>query len=181
MSHMKLTHPLPGIAGLLVTRTDTATPLTDLAEMLLRKSTPTFSSVDRELVASYVSFLNNCIFCSESHGGAANHYADQSDFAQKVWMDAEKNAPSDRTRALLAIAKKVQSTDFKVGKDLVQKALDFGATENDVHDTVLIAAAFCMYNRYVDGMGTTCAPRGDASYVAMGRDLAVDGYKRKRA
>jgi uncharacterized peroxidase-related enzyme len=180
MAHMTLAHPLPGIAGLLVTRTDTAGPLTDLAEMLLRRSSPTFSSAERELVAAYVSYLNNCVFCSESHAGAANAHAKEPQWAQHVWSNMEKNAPSEKMRALLRIAAKVQSTDFKVGADMVASARAQGATDNDVHDTVLIAAAFCMYNRYVDGMGTTCPPRGDESYREMGSALAHEGYKRER-
>ena len=181
MSHIKLAQPLPGIIGLLVTYPETAAPLTDLAETLLRKASPTFTSAERELVASYVSYLNDCVFCSESHAAAANHYADKAQWAQGVWADPNGKAPSERTRALLMIAAKVQSMNFKaVTKDDVNQALGLGATENDIHDTVLIAAAFCMYNRYVDGLGTLCPPRGDAAYVGMGQQLAVVGYKRER-
>ena len=182
MSHIKLSHPLPGIAGLLVTETQTAGPLTDLAEMILRtRASKTFPSAEREMVAAYVSYLNNCVFCSESHAGAANAHAGKANYAQSVWQEMEMNAPSDKMRALLTIAKKVQSTNFKsVTKDDVMNAQKLGATEQDVHDTVLIAAAFCMYNRYVDGMGTLCPPRNDPAYAAMGQDLAFKGYKRER-
>lgn len=181
MSHIELSHPLPGIGGLLVTRQDTAGPLTDLAEMLLRtNASETFTSAEREMVAAYVSWLNECVFCSESHAAAANHHAKNDKFAQTVW-DEQFKAPSARMEKLLAIAKKVQSMNFKsVSKADVEAAKELGATEKDIHDTVLIAAAFCMYNRYVDGLGTICPPRNDQMYKMMGAELADVGYKRAR-
>jgi hypothetical protein len=50
-----------------------------------------------------------------------------------------------------------------------------GATDLEIHDTVLIAAAFCMYNRYVDGLATS-APRDPEFYIATGARLAEEGY-----
>lgn len=182
MAHIELSQPLPGIVGLLVTQPQTGEVLTDLAELILRqRQSPTFTSAEREMVAAYVSYLNNCVFCSESHAGAANAHAGVDGFAQSVWQDMEKNAPSAKMRALLAIAKKVQSLNFKqVTKADVEAALELGATESDVHDAILISAAFCMYNRYVDGLGTLCPPRGHVMYQEMGKDLAFKGYKRER-
>jgi hypothetical protein len=62
-----------------------------------------------------------------------------------------------------------------VTKELVERARAEGATDLDIHDTVLIAAAFSMYNRYVDGL-ETWQPREPEMYVEMGKRLAEQGY-----
>jgi hypothetical protein len=51
-----------------------------------------------------------------------------------------------------------------------------GATDLEIHDTVLIAAAFCMFNRYVDGLGTS-APDDPAQYAASAQHLVRHGYQ----
>ena len=61
------------------------------------------------------------------------------------------------------------------GAEAVAKARALGATDIEIHDTVLIAAAFCMYNRYVDGLGTW-QPREPEMYIEMGRRMAEQGY-----
>jgi hypothetical protein len=58
----------------------------------------------------------------------------------------------------------------------VQSARELGATDKEIHDTVLIAAAFCMYNRYVDGLATW-QPHDESMYESMGKHLASEGYR----
>jgi hypothetical protein len=62
-----------------------------------------------------------------------------------------------------------------VTSDDVAHAREQGATDTEIHDTVLIAAAFCMFNRYVDGLGTT-QPRDEEMYRQRGKWIARDGY-----
>ena len=83
---------------------------------------------------------------------------------------------SDKLKALLAIAGKVQQDGKLVTKADVDAARKQGATDFEIHDTVLIAAAFCMYNRYVDGLGTW-QPRNPEMYQQMGKHLAEEGYR----
>jgi uncharacterized peroxidase-related enzyme len=151
-----------------------------LAHVLLFESgqTTSLSSRDRELIASYVSSLNQCYFCQTSHSAAAaNHVGGSWELVGSVCANPTSADISPKLKALLAIAGRVQADAKTVTAELVQAARDEGATDLEIHDTVLIAAAFCMYNRYVDGLGTW-QPREPAMYDAMGKQLASAGYGR---
>jgi len=87
----------------------------------------------------------------------------------------ESAAISEKMKALLAIAGKVQKGGKQVTSGDVERAREKGATDKEIHDTVLIAAAFCMYNRYVDGLATW-APTDPALYRENGKRLAESGY-----
>jgi len=177
MAHIKLTNEQPGIRGLLEMFKDTAKPLTDLANSILVRETPTFSKAERETVANYVSYLNGCVFCSESHAAVADHLWGKP-ISKQVWENPTASPISPRLKTLLAIAAKVRGDAKSVTASDVAAAISAGATERDVHDTVLIAAAFCLYNRYVDGLGTFAPARGDPAYAGMGKHLAENGYSR---
>jgi alkylhydroperoxidase/carboxymuconolactone decarboxylase family protein YurZ len=83
---------------------------------------------------------------------------------------------SGKMKSLLAIAAKVQKDGRKVTPEDIAAARGQGATDKEIHDAVLIAAAFCMFNRYVDGLATW-APDDPAVYDAIGRQRATEGYK----
>lgn len=176
-AHIDVPAGFPGITGPMRAYPETAKPLNELAEVLLVQETPSLSKADREIIASYVSYLNNCVFCSESHGAVADVHSKANGLARKVWESPDLAPISDRLRALLKIAEKVQKAALTVSKQDVEHARRLGATDRDIHDTVLIAAAFCMYNRYVDGLATFAPPRGDAGYQQMGQMLATVGYR----
>jgi uncharacterized peroxidase-related enzyme len=175
MAHIKLPEGLPGIRGPMAFRPETAKPLNELAEVLLR-SENSLSRGERELIATYVSSLNDCFFCQNAHGGLAQHYL-QCDmvFVDQVKSDYESTAISDKLKSLLAIAASVQKGGKQVTSSQIEKAKSFGATEMEIHDTVLIAAAFCMFNRYVDGLGTW-APQDRQIYIDRGPRRAEEGY-----
>lgn len=180
MSHINLNNNLPGIVGLMQYRPDTAKPLSELAEVLLRGPS-SLTSAEREMIASYVSYQNECHFCHSSHGAAAAHHLDGNlGLLDDIKKGFEKTEISSKLQALLAIAKKVQVLGNQVTKEDIQAAKDEGATDIEIHDTVLIAAAFCMYNRYVDGLGTW-APEEKEAYDESGRRLAQEGYMAKFA
>jgi uncharacterized peroxidase-related enzyme len=177
MAHIDLgvdEHEYPGIGGLMHYRPETAKPLNELAEVLLRGPS-TLSRGERELIATYVSGLNECEFCCASHSTfAAAQLEDGMDLVRQVRTDPETAAVSDKLRALLRIAAAVRDDGRTVTAELVASARSAGATDVEVHDTVLIAAAFCMYNRYVDGLGTVLAE--PAQYAAMATRIVNDGY-----
>jgi len=156
-------------------RPETAEPLCQLAEVLLRDDN-SLSRGERELIAAYVSSLNDCFFCETSHSTFA---ALQLDGGMAVVDDVKRDpgeAPvSDKLRALLAIAAKVQAGGKSVTSEDVAAARDQGASDTEIHDTVLIAAAFCMFNRYVDGLATW-APTDPEAYEEMGRRVVGRGY-----
>jgi alkylhydroperoxidase/carboxymuconolactone decarboxylase family protein YurZ len=99
--------------------------------------------------------LNNCFFCQNIHGAVAQYYhADKPDLIQNVKKDFAKSDISDKIKALLAIAESVQKGGKYVSISQIELAKYYEATDIEIHDTVLIAVAFCMFNRYVDGLGT---------------------------
>ena len=156
-------------------RPETAVHLRALAETLLRGPN-TLTSAERESIAAFVSSRNDCTFCSLSHRAAAAHHSggDYS-FVDAVVGTDDAALMSPKLRALLAIAGKVQQGGKQVTADDVARARAEGATDVEIHDTVLIAAAFCMYNRYVDGLATF-TPTDPAAYDPMGKRMAAQGY-----
>ena len=175
MAHINLPEGLPGIRGPMVFRPETAKPLNQLAEVLLR-SENSLSRGDRELIATYVSSLNDCFYCQNAHGGIAQHYL-QCDlsFIDQVKTDYTTMTISDKLKSLLSIAASVQKGGKNVTPIQIEDARSQGATDLEIHDTVLIAAAFCMFNRYVDGLGTW-APQDRDIYVKRGKQRAEEGY-----
>ena len=176
MAHIKLTNEqLPGIVGLLSFRPETAKPLLELAEILLRGPS-SLSSGEREMIASYVSWKNDCHFCHTSHGASAAHHLKSGlNLIDDIKNEFKETDISPKLRSLLDIAAKVQKGGKNVLPEDISQAKKLGATDLEIHDTVLIAAAFCMYNRYVDGLGTW-APKEKEAYDEMGYRLAHEGY-----
>lgn len=176
MSHITLPEGLPGILGPMVFRPETARPLNELAEVLLRGPS-TLSRGERELIAAYVSSQNDCFFCHSVHGAvAACHLDGNEELVANVKSDFQSSTVSPKLKALLAIAGNVQRGGKYVRQSDIELARERGATDLEIHDTVLIAAAFCMYNRYVDGLATW-APQDPALYRRQGARLAQHGYE----
>ncbi|UBM58187.1 carboxymuconolactone decarboxylase family protein [Marinilongibacter aquaticus] len=170
---------LPGITGLLAYSPETAQPLLQLAEALLR-SESTLSPGERELIAARVSYLNNCHFCHTSHAAAAiAHLGCDIEMIDDIKNDFQKMEISSKLRKLLDIAALVQKGGRFVTPEAIDAAKKEGASDKEIHDTVLIAAAFCMYNRYVDGL-STWAPVPKEAYQEMGQKMAFEGYLRQR-
>jgi uncharacterized peroxidase-related enzyme len=178
MAHIALNNEqLPGIVGLLDYSPATGKALTDLANALLVDDS-TLSKAEREIIAASVSWWNGCHFCHTSHAAAAMAHAGADiSFIDDIKQGLRDTEVSPKLRALLDIAHHVQQGGKKVTPEDIEAARRKGATDKEIHDTVLIAAAFCMYNRYVDGLGTW-APAPNEAYVEMGQELARKGYGR---
>ena len=175
MAHIHLPEGFPGISGGFVFRPETAKPMRELAHVLLHQPN-SLTSGERELIATYVSSKNDCHFCQSSHGAAAACHLGDASVVEQVKADFLAAPVSDKLKALLKIAGKVQQDGKLVTAGDVEAARKQGATDIEIHDTVLIAAAFCMFNRYVDGLGTW-QPRDPAMYAQMGKHLAEEGYR----
>lgn len=177
MAHIELNNDLPGIRGLMAYRPETEAPLNFLAETLLRDDNNTLSRGERELIGAYVSYLNDCFFCQNVHGAMAGHYLgcsiDQIDHIKEDVKTAELDG---KMKALLSIAASVQKGGKNVTAEQIEEARKQGATDIEIHDTVLIAAAFCMFNRYVDGLATW-APTDRQFYVNRAPQRALEGYQ----
>ena len=175
MPHITLNSDQPGIRGLLVYRPETARPISELAEVLLRGPS-SLTRGERELIGAHVSSLNGCRYCSSSHSAcAAAQLPGGMAVVDQVRADPATAPVSGKLRALLAIAAAVQRSGHDVTGADMAAARDAGATDLEIHDTVLIAAMFSMFNRYVDGLATL-APDDPAVYDAGAQRLVRDGY-----
>ena len=167
----------PGIRGLMSFRPETSKPLLELAEVLLRGPS-TLGRGERELIAALVSSRNSCGFCTRSHSAvAAAQLAGGAELAEAVCRDFRTAQISERLKALLAIAEQVQQSGQHVQPTHLAAARAAGATDLELHDTVLIAAAFSMFNRYVDGLGAV-TPDDPMAYQLNAKLLVEKGYAR---
>src|SRR5690606_24853861 len=147
MAHIKIDESLPGIRGLMHFRPETAQPMNDLAEVLLR-SENSLSRGERELIATYVSSLNDCFFCQHAHGGIAQHYLQcDAAFIDRVKSDFMGSGISEKLKDLPAIDESVHKRRIHPTEEKEEKARNLGVTDRENHDTVRIAAVFCVFNR----------------------------------
>jgi uncharacterized peroxidase-related enzyme len=173
--HIAVPEGVPGIRSLFAVRPEVAGPMSVLADVLLHAES-SLSRGERELIGAYVSALNDCTFCHNSHAAiAACHFGDDGARMRAVLTDAESAPVSAKMKALLAIAARVQRSGRDVSEATIARARAEGATDLEIHDTVLIAAAFCMFNRYVDGLGAL-TPTDAAGYRERARFVADHGY-----
>ena len=177
MPHIDVSPEMPGIRGLMAFKPETGRKLSELAQALLR-GTSSLAPGERELLATYVSSRNDCTFCTRSHAAAARHLlGEEAHLAHAVIADVDSAPVDARLRALLAIAGKVVVSGKNVTPEDVHAARAAGADDVAIHDAVLIAAAFCMFNRYVDGLAAL-TPLDEVVYDQMGQMLATQGYVR---
>jgi uncharacterized peroxidase-related enzyme len=178
MAHIKLTENLPGIRGPMVFSPETTKPLSNLVEVLLT-GPHSLTPAEREMIATYVSSQNDCLYCQSCHGSTAAQHLGGSDadydLIAQIKQNYEATSLSPKMKALLAIAGKVQQGGKYVTTKDVEHAREQGASDKEIHDTVLIAAAFCMFNRYVDGLATW-QPRDPEIYREIGKQTSQLGY-----
>ncbi|WP_409239975.1 carboxymuconolactone decarboxylase family protein [Streptomyces sp. PA5.6] len=175
MPHISVDARMPGIFGLFNYRPETAKPLLEFCEALLRDDT-SLTRGERELIAGHVSNLNASPFCANGHFAIAAAQLDDGEaVVDGVRSHATDAAVGPKMRALLDIATKVTADGKTVQDADVARAREAGATERDVHDAVLIAAAFAMFNRYVDGLGAV-VPEDPEFYRTMAAGLVSQGY-----
>jgi uncharacterized peroxidase-related enzyme len=181
MAHISLTEGLPGIRGPMTFSPETTKPLAELAQVLLTGS-HTLTPAEREMIATYVSSQNDCLYCQSCHGSTAAQHLGGKDgdyeFIAEMKRDFEGTSLSPKMKALLNIAGKVQQGGKNVTTSDVERARREGATDKEIHDTVLIAAAFCMFNRYVDGLGTW-QPSDPEIYREIGQQTSSQGYVKR--
>ena len=175
MAHIKVEEGVPGIRSLVLFRPETGKSLYELAQVLLRGPSP-LSEAERELIAAYVSKRNDTVFCMMSHAAASRElYGNNKNIVDEVLNNMQQSHVSDKMKALLNIAGKVQILGKEVTPEDIAAARSFGADDREIHDTVLIAATFSMFNRYVDGLASF-TPTDAATYEEMGKRMAEKGY-----
>lgn len=175
MAHISVPEGVPGIRSLVMFRPETGKHLYELAQVLLRNESP-LTPAERELIATHVSNRNNCFFCTNSHAAAARELYGNERVVVDCVMENVDSAPlTAKMKALLNIAGKVQQSGRNVTTDDVADARKHGANDRDIHDTVLIAATFSMFNRYVDGLASF-TPTDPKAYEEMGKRMSTLGY-----
>ncbi len=177
---------VPGIIAAMRLSPGLATHLRGLADELLVKDFPgsTLTRAERELIATLVSAQNDCFYCMDSHGAFAAELLSRENAgdpeAQIVAAKTGRlDAFSPKMTALLGIARTVQRRSRDVTRADVEGALASGATDGDTQLTVLIASAFCMYNRMVDGFRAKTPPTAEA-FRARAKEIAEHGYSDPR-
>ncbi len=176
MPYIELESHLPGITGLLEYRKDSAQPIRDLTQYLLRGPS-TLSEAERELIATVVSYGNECTFCTTAHTAAADLLIGDHETAKQVKQNIETAPVSEKMKALLTIASLTRKGGKNVSAEIIERAKAAGATDIEIHDTVLIAALFCLYNRYVDGLATAL-PAEVGYYDTLAERIVNHGYTR---
>jgi uncharacterized peroxidase-related enzyme len=175
MAFIKLKEDLPGIIGLIFYKKSTGKALCHFTQAGLRGPSP-LSVAERELIAAYVSSLNECNFCVNAHGAVVNELMkDNGDTVSCAINNTVSASVSPKMRALLNIAGKVQQSGRNVTPQDISAARDQGATDEEIHDTVYVAASFCFFNRYVDGLGTVPL-KAPKDYVEPAKSLVRFGY-----
>ena len=175
MAYINVPEGVPGIRSLVLFRPETGKPLYELAQVLLRGGDGPLTEAERELIAAYVSSRNQCNFCMNSHAAAARClYGEDASIVDAVLTDVTAAELSLKMKALLFIAGQVQLSGREVTPAAIAAAREQGASDREIHDTVLIAAAFSMFNRYVDGLASW-TPEDPTVYEEMGRRMAK-GY-----
>jgi len=176
MAHITIASTLPGITGLLESRLDTSEPIRDLTQFILRGPN-TLTEGERELIATIVSSGNACVFCTNAHASAAARYGWTREEVDAIVHDPSTAPVSEKVRQLLLIARALQRSVQGVSSEMVEAARSAGATDVEIHDTVLITSLFCLYNRYVDGLASDY-PATEDYYEKLADRLTTNGYTR---
>jgi uncharacterized peroxidase-related enzyme len=177
---------VPGILAAIRLTPGLGIHLRGLADELLVNDFPgaTLVRAEREMLATAVSAANDCFYCMDSHGAFATAVLERSGAAELVpLIDGVKRGSSegfdDKMRALLDIARTVRREPRDLTAADVAAAQAAGATDADVQLAVLIAAAFSMYNRMVEGFRAKTPPTADA-YRGRAAEIAEHGYSDQR-
>ncbi|MET0244185.1 MAG: peroxidase-related enzyme [Flavitalea sp.] len=176
MAYIPVQEHLPGITGLLEFRQDTAKPIRELTQFILRGEN-SLTPAERELIATAVSGGNECKFCTTAHAYAANRLLGETFTTKAILSDPDTAPITPKIRALITIALQARENGRSVTPEAIEHAKQLGATDVEIHDTVLIAALFCLYNRYVDGLGTSL-PASNDYFDMLAERLATTGYVR---
>ncbi len=178
MPHIPIPEGIPGPRGPMLFRPEVVPPMSEMAEILMRGSS-TLTLAERELIGTYVSAQNDCLYCQSIHGAVAAHYlgatAEQEELVQQIKCDPSTAPISSKLKALLKIAGHVQQGGKRVTAEDIAEAREHGSTDLEIHDTVLIAANFCMMNRYVDGLDTW-TPEDPDFYRQRAASMVQHGY-----
>lgn len=174
MPYIRIDNAYPGIMGAAWFKPGTGKAMFDLAQRIMRGPS-SLTRAERELIATFVSARNDCEFCTDAHAAVCESHLGRPIAREDVLAPDFRERQPPKLRALLEIADRVRIDGRQVRAADVAAARAAGAGDEDIHDTVLVAAAFCMYNRYVDGLGLE-PMRQRSEYLPLGALMARFGY-----
>jgi uncharacterized peroxidase-related enzyme len=171
---------VPGIVVAMRLSPGLETHLRGLANELLVNDFPgaTLTRAERELIATAASAANDCFYCMDSHGAFATALGASPRIIDAIKLGGSEGADAKLT-ALLHVARVVRKNPRDLTREDVARATDAGATDGDTQLTVLIASAFCMFNRMVDGLRAQ-TPATEDAYRARAAEIAEHGYSDPR-
>jgi uncharacterized peroxidase-related enzyme len=176
MPHITITAPFPGVTGPLEERLDTGEAIRDVTQELLRGPSP-LSELEREIIATVTSYGNKCRFCSAAHAAVVDAYAGSTEITDAIRAGTPPPGLRPVMYPLLTLTEAVRASPQGATDELVAAARAAGATDLEIHDTVLVTGLFCFYNRYVDGLATDY-PKSDDYYLQLAARLTTMGYHR---
>jgi uncharacterized peroxidase-related enzyme len=180
MPHIKLDNDFPGIVGLIYHKPKFGRAVTGLTQAALRGPSP-LTPAERELIAAYVSNLNSCSYCQQAHSAVASELMGDGGAAVACAIgDRIGDKVGPKMKGLLQLASRVQKGGGSVTPVDIENTREAGASDEEIHDTVFVAAAFCFINRYVDGLGAE-APTNHLFYQEGGKYLGRAGYQKPSA
>jgi uncharacterized peroxidase-related enzyme len=173
---------VPGIGVAMRLTPELGLHLRGLADQVLVNPYPgaTITRAQREMLATAVSAANDCFFCMDSHAAHATALLERDGAADEVakldMLKVGESAGFDpKMQALLTIARTVRRDPRKLTRTDIDAATGAGATDGDVQLAVLIASAFSMYNRLVDGFRARTPANVDV-YRDRASEIAEHGY-----
>jgi uncharacterized peroxidase-related enzyme len=176
----------PGITAAMGLTPGLGVHLRGLADEMLVHDFPgaTLRRAEREMIATAVSAGNDCFYCMDSHAAFATELLARDGDAVRTPLVDELKVGSlggfdPKMRALLDIAGVVRRNPLELTAAHVEGAKSAGATDGDVQLAVLIASAFSMYNRLVDGLRAMTPPTTEP-YAEPARRIADQGYSAPR-
>jgi len=172
MSFLRSLEPEPGLLQIFQAFPEVARPLLKYHEVLLRGESP-FSAAERELIAAYVSVLNNCNYCRAVHSQTAIALGIRADLIPQLLANPQSKDLDPRLRPVLAFVRKLTVSPGKITAKDADEFLAAGWNDRALHDATAICALFNLMNRLVNGFGVD-APE---SYTKLAAErLAEGGY-----
>ncbi len=172
MSFLKSLPPDAGLLQIFQAFPKTARPLLEYHEALLRGESP-FSAGERELIAAYVSGLNNCNYCHAVHSQTAVALGIRANTIASLLSKSQDEHVDLSMKPVLAFVRKLALSPASVTAADADEVFAAGWNDRALHDAVAICALFNLMNRLVDGLGV----KANEAYVRMAAQrLAQDGY-----
>ncbi|MAU41426.1 MAG: peroxidase [Kordiimonas sp.] len=133
-------------------------PLMQVFDHILRNKKSQLSSGQLELMAAYVSGLNNCLYCQEIHNYVANAFGVDLGVTQALLDDLDTAPISANLKPLFAYLRKLTHDPSSLEQGDVDSILQAGWDDKTIFDIVSVCALSNFINRFVEGMGITRTP-----------------------